>query len=192
MQTISIQEIKDLAGYEVSREQIRRNVVDLKKRRRVEVGEIVTLVFENRDTVLFQIQEMLRAERITAPERIQEEIDTYNTLIPNEGELSATVFIEIEDGRRLQETLPKLVGIEECVTLEAEGFTPVHADYERGRSRSDRTSTVHYVRFRLPAEARSALRSRRVPITIAIKHPNYEARTTLSSDQLSALAQDLD
>src|SRR6267378_460747 len=97
MQPIHFSEIKNLVEYEKVRDTMRARIIELKKNRRVSVGENLTFLFENRDTVLFQIQEMVRTERIVEEPRVQDEIDAYRVLLPGPGELSATLFIEIPD-----------------------------------------------------------------------------------------------
>ena len=152
MKPIEQGEILDLASYEQIRERFRRRVVDLKKNRRVGVGDRVTLVFENRDTLLFQIQEMLRAERISAPRGVQAEIDVYNPLMPSAAELSATLFIEITDSARIREDLHGLVGIDEHVSLVV-GDRRVPARFEPGRSTEERLAAVQDIRVPVGAEA---------------------------------------
>jgi hypothetical protein len=188
---IAIADIKNIAEYEEIRDQFRRRVIELKKRRRVRVGDLVTLVFENRDTVLFQIQEMMRAERIVRPEQIQAEIDVYNELIPGEDELSATMFIEIDDMESLRQWLPKLVGIEERVWLRLGDRHLIHAGYEPGRSKDDITSTVHYLRFKLTPEQVRAFADESLDGAILIEHQNYRAEGKMSPDARRALAEDL-
>src|SRR5436309_2993222 len=114
---LTMDDIVDLRAYEREREDFRSRIIELKKRRRVPVGPIVTLVFENRDTIRFQIQEMARAERMLRDEQIQGELDAYNPLIPGAGQLSATLFIELTSKDDLMEWLPKLVGIERAIRL---------------------------------------------------------------------------
>ena len=117
MTKLTIDDIADLRAYERERDDFRAAIIALKKRRRVAVGPIVTLVFENRDTIRFQIQEMARAEKILTDEAIQAELDIYNPLIPEPGSSSATLFIELTSDERAREWLPKLVGIESSVEL---------------------------------------------------------------------------
>src|SRR3954463_2923435 len=114
---LTTDDIVDLRAYERERESFRSQIIELKKRRRGPVGPIVTLVFENRETIRFQIQEMARAERMLRDEQIQGELDAYNPLIPEPGQLSATLFIELTSKAELMEWLPKLVGIERSVEL---------------------------------------------------------------------------
>src|SRR3954469_8006788 len=115
---LTMDDIVDLRAYEREREEFRSRIIELKKRRRIPVGPFVTLVFENRDTIRFQIQEMARAEKILSDEAIQTELDIYNPLIPERGSLAATLFIELTSKDDLMEWLPKLVGIERAVQLE--------------------------------------------------------------------------
>src|SRR5262249_22259554 len=112
VEKICVADVLNLYQYEKIREVIRREVIEAKRRRRVSVGDRLSFVFENRQTVLFQIQEMVRAERIVADDRVQDEIDVYNGLIPEPGELSATMMIEIEDKAQIQPVLDSLLGID--------------------------------------------------------------------------------
>ena len=114
---LALQDIVDLRAYERERPNLQQRVLALKRRRRIAIGPVVTLLFENRDTIRFQIQEMARAEKMLRDEQILTELETYNPLIPEAGELSATLFIELTSKAELEEWLPKLVGIERSVEL---------------------------------------------------------------------------
>ena len=105
------------AAYETIRQDFRRRIIELKQKRRISLGDRLSLVFENRPTVIFQIQEMLRVENISDLDKIRQEIATYNQLIPDSGELSATLFLEIEDQTHLREELLKFQGIEDAISL---------------------------------------------------------------------------
>jgi hypothetical protein len=155
----------------------------------VSVGDKVSLVFENRDTVIFQIQEMLRAERITDLDKIREEIAVYNELIPNPSELSATMFLEIEDQTHLRDDLLKFLGIDEVVVLKVGGHS-VRGQFEEGRSKDDKISAVQYVRFPFSAEAKKEFIAG-ARAEMAIEHANYRASAVLSADQQQSLAADL-
>ncbi|GBC83511.1 hypothetical protein HRbin10_02661 [bacterium HR10] len=191
MRKITRDDVRDIAEYEKIRDHFRRAIIELKKKRRVQVGDIVTLVFENRETVLFQIQEMMRAERIVHEDKIQQEIDIYNELIPEDNELSATMLIEIDDLQVLRQWLPKLVGIEEQVWLRIGDRHVIRALYEPGRSREDKTSTVHYVRFRLSPEEIRAFKDESQPVVLAITHEHYQAEAVIPPEVRRALAEDL-
>lgn len=191
MKKITRDDVRDIVEYEKIRPEFRRAIIELKKRRRVQVGDFVTFVFENRETVLFQIQEMMRAERLVHEDQIQREIDIYNELIPEDNELSATMLIEIDDLDVLRQWLPKLVGIEEQVWLRIGDRHVVRALYEPGRSKEDKTSTVHYVRFRLSPEEIRAFKDESLPAVLAIAHENYRAEATIPLEVRRSLAEDL-
>ncbi len=189
MKKIALDDILGFAAYEKVRQQFRDDIIDKKKRRRVAVGDKISIVFENRDTVIFQIQEMLRAERIADLDKIREEIEVYNELIPSPGELSATLFIEIEDQAHLREDLLKFLGIDESVYFRV-GAHSIQGRFEEGRSKEDKISAVQYVRFSFDTQAREAFR-RGEPAEIVIDHPNYKARAVIASDAQRSLAEDL-
>ena len=191
MDKVRIDEIQGLERYEQSREAFRQRIIDLKKRRRVAVGEQVTFVFENHDTMLFQIQEMLRAEHIVDLDKIRDELAVYNALIPNPGELSATLFIEITESDRIREELVRLIGIDEAVRLEIGGGFVIPGEFEPGRSKEDKLSAVQYVRFVFNAAARAAFCDGREPVRLVIDHPNYRHSTGLTAAVRASLAEDL-
>jgi len=194
VQKIKLDDVKNLYEYEKVRDAVRRETIALKARRRVAVGDRLSLLFENRLTVLFQIQEMIRAERIVADERVQDEIDVYNELIPGPGELSATLMIEIEDKQRIKPELDRFMGIDEGdhVWLQighGDASWAVSGLFEAGHSKEDKLAAVHFVRFAVPPAARAALAIG--PAAIAVEHPNYRARTELSAELRAARAEDL-
>jgi hypothetical protein len=189
MKKIALDDILGFSAYEKVRQEYRQQIIDKKKSRRVAVGDKVSLVFENRDTVIFQIQEMLRAERIGDLDKIREEIAVYNELIPNPGELSATMFLEIEDQTHLRDDLLKFLGIDEAVLLKVGGHS-VRGQFEEGRSKDDKISAVQYVRFPFSAEAQKEFIAG-ARAEMAIDHANYRASAVLSADQQQSLAADL-
>ena len=189
MKKIALDDILGFSAYEKVRQEYRQQIIDKKKSRRVAVGDKVSLVFENRDTVIFQIQEMLRAERISDLDKIREEIAVYNELIPNPGELSATMFLEIEDQTHLRDDLLKFLGIDEVVFLKVGGHS-VRGQFEEGRSKDDKISAVQYVRFPFSAEAQKEFIAG-ARAEMAIDHANYRASAVLSADQQQSLAADL-
>lgn len=189
MKKIVLDEILGFAAYEKVREEFRREIIEKKKLRRVSVGDKISLVFENRDTVSFQIQEMLRAERITDLDKIREEIAVYNELIPNFSELSATLFIEIEDQSHLRDDLLKFLGIDEAVSFTV-GGQRVPAQFEEGRAKEDKISAVQYVRFHFDPAARQAFIAG-APSELIVDHVNYRASQPLSAAVQDSLAQDL-
>lgn len=185
--------LEDLAGpsrYGEMREALRRRIIELKRHRRIALGDRVTLVFENFDTVLFQTQEMLHVERITDLDRVREELDVYNQLLPGENELSATLLIEITEQARIAEELRKLIGIDEHVSMRV-GDETFAALFEPGRSTEEKLSAVQYVRFPLSEAAVQRFRAGDVPVELRIDHPSYEASAVLTPEQRASLAADL-
>lgn len=189
MKKIELDDIMGPSAYDKVREQFRRRIIELKKKRRVALGDKVSLVFENRDTVIFQIQEMIRAEKISDLDKIREEIETYNEMLPEAGELSATLFLEIDDQVRLREELLKFLGIDEAVYLQV-GNHSIHARFEKGRSKEDKISAVQYVRFPFPTDAVEAFTGGG-KAEIVIDHPNYKATTLLTPETRQSLVEDL-
>ena len=189
MKPISLDDIRGIAAYEKIRAEFRQKIIDLKKKRRIAVGDKVSLVFENRETVIFQIQEMMRAERITDLDKIREEIEVYNGMIPGPGELSATLFLEIEDQSRLREELLKFLGIDEAVFLKI-GARKIQARFEEGRSKEDKISAVQYVKFSISAEDRAAF-SATPDVVLCIEHPYYKAEARVEDESREALLADL-
>jgi hypothetical protein len=192
MKLLETSEILDLVEYEKVRDARRRRIVELKKARRIAVGRYLTFVFENRETVWFQIQEMVRAERIVDDAKIAEEVEVYNALLPQPGELSATLLIEIEDAAQIKPVLDKLLGIDTrgYVKLTV-GSRVIPGDFEAGHSDEERgkLSAVHFVRFALPPEARASFATSEV--ALVIEHPNERARTVLSDETKRSLLDDL-
>jgi len=191
MKKVTLEDIKDIADYEKIRHHFRRHIIELKKDRRVQVGGFLTFVFENRETVIYQIQEMMRAERIVDDQKIREEIAVYNELIPADNELSATMFIEIDDQEILRQTLPKLVGIEETVYLQIGDEHEVRGAFEPGRSKEDKTSTVHYIKLPFTPDQIRVLRDEGKAVQLVVKHPNYEASTQIDRRLRRSLIEDL-
>jgi len=177
------------ALYTPVRDDFRRQIIALKKPRRVEIGDKLTLTFENRDTLRFQVEEMLRAEGVSSDAGIQAELDVYNTLMPDEDSLSATLFLDPPRDEDPRIRLRRFVGIDEHLTLEL-GPHAIRAAFEPGRQEADRISAVQYVRFRLAPAARRALATAGTPLALAVDHPNYRQRVALPDETRAALAAD--
>jgi len=189
MQPLAVSDVRPPAAYEPVRAEARRRVIELKRHRRVQLGPLVSLVFENRETVRAVVEELLRAERIEDPDRIAEELEVFNALIPADRELSATMFLEVTDPAELAQRLGALRGIESAVHLEVDGER-VDRVHEEGRSRDDRTSSVQYLRFRLGDAQREAF-LRGAEVAVVADHPELHTRAVLSEAQRMALAADL-
>lgn len=190
---LTLDDIADHRAYEREREEFRTRIIELKRIRRVSVGPVVTLVFENRETVRFQIQEMARAERILTDDGIQAELDIYNALIPEPGQLSATLFIELTTDDSMRNWLPRLVGIENSVVLRLADGREVRSvpeeDHGAQLTREAITASVHYVHFLLSADAVEAFEAGGV--TLAVDHPEYDEQIELSEPTRASLAADL-
>ncbi len=193
MNLLTHADLLSLADYERQRARMRREIIDVKKRRRIDVGPLVTLVFENHRTLLFQIQEMLRAEQIVAPTKIQEELDVYNALLPRAGELSATLMIAIADEGRVKEVLDSFRGFDRGDTL---GITvrdhTVFADFEAGHSTEDKVSAVHFIRVKIPRSFREALREHESHARITITHKHHAAEAKVPRAMREEWLKDLE
>jgi len=189
MRKLTMADIKDLREYERERKAFRAEIIATKKRRRIPVGDLTTIVFENAATMRFQIQEMARAERMLRDEQIAHELETYNDLIPDDGELSGTLFIEIDDDQALRYWLPRLVGIQDHVHVAVgdELVTGRPEDVER-LTRPDTTTTVHYLKFAFTPEQQGAFGVG--PVRVVIDHPEYGATTLLTPEQRDELVGD--
>jgi len=192
---LTIDDIADQREYERERADYRSGIIALKKLRRVSVGPIITFVFENRDTIRFQIQEMARVERLFTDEAIQTELDTYNPLIPAAGELSATMFIEMVTDEEQRHWKPLLIGVLDCLWLRigsGEDALMVKAEIEEAHAEMltrDVPPSVNYVRFRIGDTATRAFESG--PVELRVDHPNYNESTVLSEATVSELLKDL-
>jgi len=187
-------EILDPQAYEPVRDGFRRAIIELKKQRRLGVGDRVTLVFENRETLRFQVQEMLRVERIRDPAGIQLELDVYNELMPGPDELSATLFIEITEAARIKPELDRMVGLDEHVSLvlgEGEAERLVPARFDPDQMEEERISAVQYVRFGLSPEHREQLADLACRARVRIDHAAYQAEAELFPRLRESLLADL-
>jgi hypothetical protein len=183
-------EVLDLGRYEEIREPFRRRIIELKRLRRLSLGANMTVLFENRDTVLYQIQEMIRTERITREDAIEHELETYNDLLPGPDELSATVFIEFPEPTERDRMLVALAGVEGKFYLEVEGRRTVARNETRGVL-PDRTTAVHYVKYSLAADVASAIRAGKAAVVLGVDHDAYRASVTVPPRSLEELALDL-
>jgi hypothetical protein len=193
---LTLADIADHRAYERERDEFRAHIIALKRTRRVGVGPIITLVFENRETIRFQVQEMARVERLVTDEAIEGELRVYNPLIPDPGTLCATLFLELTDDMALREWLPKLVGIERAVKLvigpsgEADEVWSIpEAAHEAQLTRQETTASVHYIWFEL--DAAQIGRFATGPVSLVVDHDHYQHATELSADTVAQLLSDL-
>jgi len=174
MNPITLQDLMTLEGYDKARHSFRQAVMARKENRLAPIGPDVVLSFEDRTTILYQIQEMLRVERIFIRAGIQAELDAYNPLIPDGSNWKATMMIQIPDVATRREALTRLVGIESCCWVQIEDHDRVYAiaDEDMERTTEDKTSAVHFLRFELPPVVRDGVQGGG-RITMGIDHPSY-------------------
>ena len=185
----------DLLGlerYARERAELRTRVIAHKKRRTVACGPNVTFCFEDRVTVQYQVQEMLRIERIFEAHGIAEELDVYNPLIPDGSNWKATLLVEFADPEERRAALAELKGIEDRCWVEVEGHARVYAiaDEDLERENEEKTSAVHFVRFELD-EAMCAALKRGAGLSVGVDHPNYRAETAVAPEVRASLVGDL-
>ena len=189
---LTVSDIDDIRAYERIRGSFRAEMIELRRRRRVSVGTLVSVAFENRQTIRFQVQEMARAERITSDAGIQDELDTYNPMIPEPGQLRATLFVELTSDEAVREWLPKLVGIEQAVVLRLPNGNQVRCTVDPRHAaqltREHVTAAVHYIGFELTPEQCAAFGEGTV---LGIDHPQYREQSELAPTTVSELAADL-
>jgi hypothetical protein len=193
MNKLAPSDLLSLEAYARERSAFRARAIAHKKVRKVHLGAHVTLLFEDRLTIQYQVQEILRTEKIFEPEGIAEELEAYNPLIPDGRNLKATMLIEYEDPEVRKRELMKLRGIEHEVSLQVEGHAPVRAvaDEDLPRSNEEKTSAVHFLRFELDDAMVADFKGGK-KVTLRIGHPAYRIEQDLDEAQRQALAADLD
>jgi len=194
MSKLSHSDLFSLEEYARKRQAFRAEVIEHKKTRRVMIGEHAALYFESRLTMQYQVQEMLRIERIIEPEGIQEELDVYNPLIPDGMNWKATFMIEYKDETERRQALAKMIGIEKTVWVQVDGFDRVHSICNEDlveRETAEKTSAVHFMRFELSPEMVAEVKAG-ASITMGIDHPAYQEEITVSAIVRDSLAGDLD
>ena len=190
---ISRESLMTLEAYSKQRPEFRKQVMEHKKHRTVHLGNHVTLLFEDEMTLRYQVQEMLRIEKIFEEEGIQSELDAYNPLCPDGSNFKATMLIEYSNVADRKAALAKLIGIEDRLFVQVEGKGRVYAiaDEDLDRENEEKTSAVHFVRFELTPEMKAALKGG-AQMMVGCDHPNYPAHIEeLPQETLSALLKDL-
>jgi hypothetical protein len=193
MPAITRDSLMSLEAYAKVRKEFRANVMAHKKRRSVQLGDHVTLLFEDEMTMRYQIQEMLRAERIFEQDNIQDELDAYNPLVPDGANWKATMMIQYADIDERRHALTRLIGIEDRVWVQVEGCAKVYAvaDEDLERETEEKTSSVHFLRFELDSSMNKTLRAG-ANIRLGADHPNYQATVDpVAAAVRESLLQDL-
>ncbi|HEY8068989.1 MAG TPA: DUF3501 family protein [Burkholderiales bacterium] len=192
MAQIAPESLLSLEVYARERNAYRSRVIAHKKLRTVHAGENVTLIFEDETTIRYQVQEMLRIERIFEAEGIRGELEAYNPLIPDGGNWKATMLIEYPEPEERRRRLAELKGVEDRAWVEVEGCARVYAiaDEDLERENEEKTSAVHFVRFELDAGMRQALKQG-AGLAIGVDHPHYRASVAVAGEVRASLAADL-
>jgi hypothetical protein len=193
MKKLITSDLLSLEEYDKSREEIKQNLLLHKKNRSIKIGDNVLLLFEDYETIKYQVQEMLRIEKIFKEKDIQDEIDAYQSLIPDGNNLKATMLIMYTDVNERKIMLNKLCDLENRVWLSINNSKKIFAvsDEDLERSREEKTSAVHFLRFQL-SDADKKLFKEIDDIIIGIDHKEYNYETNLQRDTMSSLAKDLD
>jgi hypothetical protein len=190
MRQLTMEDIVSNQEYETTRTAFRQRVINLKKLRRLAIGPRISLVFENTDTMRFQVQEMMRIEHIEDAEKIREEIEVYNDLLPPGLAIGATLLIELSQTDDMPTILRQLSGVEEHVVLEI-GDQRLPAVAEAGRSTEEKTSSVHYLTFPFTESDRNLLMDHPDSAAVRINHPGYSYQTKVPAETVSLLIGDL-
>lgn len=190
--TITRDSLMTLEAYARYRKEHKPRIVAHRKLRSVPLGDHVTVQFEDETTIRYQIQEMLRIEKIFEEDGIQHEIDAYAPLVPDGTNWKATMLIEYPDPNERKRELARLIGIEDRMFVEVEGHPRVYAiaDEDLERENAEKTSSVHFLRFEFPPAAREAVRAG-AAVKLGCDHTNYPAHTTIAPETLASLAGDL-
>jgi hypothetical protein len=190
MKKVQASELLDLGAYEQVRERFRARIMEAKKQRRLAVGAHLTFIWENRDTVLFQIQEMLRTERISSQSAVQHELDTYNELVPGPGELSSTLMIEYDDPAARRIALERFASLRQEVALHIGSRVLPGVFYDQPGEEPDRLPAVNYVRFPVGDVAHELLNAE-VKAELVVSNTHYHERAALPPAMRRSLADDL-
>jgi hypothetical protein len=192
MKPIVLSDLMNIIEYEKVRNDYRSELMDYKKKRRISLGPNITITFENRKTMKFQIQEMMRAERMVHDNQIQEEIDVYNSLLPLVNGLSATLFIEVTDEDQIRPVLSQFIGLTEgeAVYFEIED-EKVYAEFETGREQSNKISSVHYIQFNFNATAKAAFFDNPESVKLIINYKNYNYTQIINEKMYKSWSEDL-
>lgn len=194
MKPLVLDEIVGRESYGSQRSAYRAAIICHKRNRRMSIGEQITLLFEDRETLRFQIQEMLWVEGIAAPDKIQDELDTYNELMPADGELSATLFIEITNAASIRPALDRLIGVDEHVSLvlrEGDDEVIAAARFDPTQLEEDRISAVQYIKFAFDDDALRLFRDPSQPARLRIDHPHYQRETEIAPAVRASLIEGL-
>ncbi len=190
---LRLEDIADLRAYERERATFRASMIEVKRLRRVAIGDLLTVMFENRDTMRLQIQEMIRAEKLVTDEGVMEELKVYNPMIPNPGQLCATLFLELTSEEQVREWLTKLAGLENSIFIQLSDGSKIRgtidAQHAAGLTRPDVTAAVHYLTFEFTPEQVEQFAFG--PVSVVCDQPNYLQMADLLESTKTELLTDL-
>ena len=192
MKSLAADTLMNIIEYEKVRHTYRQDIIAYKKNRRISLGPNVMLTFENEKTLTFQIQEIMRAERLVHDEQIQEEVDVYNTIMPPENGLSATLFIEVVEEAKIRPVLNKFIGLtdRQSLYLDING-EKIYAEFEQGREEENKISSVHYVQFQFSSEQKNNFTDSESKIKLGIDYKDYKYTETVPDGLQRSLCEDL-
>ena len=192
MKQLSADNMLNIIEYEKVRTDYRKDIIEYKKHRRIKIGPNLAIVFENERTLSFQIQEIMRAERIVHDEKIQEEIDIYNSIMPPKNGLSATLFIEVTQEDQIKPVLNQFIGLTTGKTIFLDfDAEKVFAQFEQGREEEDKISSVHYLQFKLDPSQVEKLAEHNSELKMGIAYNKYSYLVELSSHTKDSLYEDV-
>ena len=192
MKSLAADTLMNIIEYEKVRHTYRQDIIAYKKNRRISLGPNVMLTFENEKTLTFQIQEIMRAERLVHDEQIQEEVDVYNTIMPPENGLSATLFIEVVEEAKIRPVLNKFIGLtdRQSLYLDING-EKIYAEFEQGREEENKISSVHYVQFQFSSEQKNNFTDSESKTKLGIDYKDYKYTKTVPDGLQRSLCEDL-
>ena len=192
MYSINKDELLNIIEYEKVRSDYRKDIIAYKKNRRFTLGPNVTIIFENKKTLMFQIQEIMRAERLVHEKQIQEEIDVYSSIMPSEKELSATLFLEVTEEHKIRSVLDSFIGLSLNNSVYFKiGDIKVYAVFESGREKEDNISSVHYIKFPFDQKAINGLKDNDLKLSLNIDYNEYRYFHEISDSSRISLQKDL-
>ena len=190
MRKIRVEDVLDLTAYEIQRKDIRPKIIEIKNKRRIHVGPKVTYLFENYDTMWYQVQEMTRAERIVEEEGIQGELNAYNELIPDTNQLSASMLIEIDDISERKSFLTQIVDLPDHTYLEVDGEKIVPT-FDSRQGSEDKLSSVQYIKFDLSEDQVNKFTKADSNVVLGFDHPVYTHSYELTAEQKTIMYEDM-
>ena len=192
MEKLIKEDLLDIIEYEKNRTNYRKNIISYKKYRRISLGPNVTMVFENKKTLTFQIQEIMRAERLVHESQIQNEIDVYSSIMPSENELSATLFLEVTEEKKIRPILDSFIGLSfgETIFFQIDD-EKIPAVFESGREKEDNISSVHYIKFNFNDKNKTKFMDTTIKVNLINNFKDYNYSVEIIKEIRDSLKNDL-